>query len=120
MFIKYRLEQEVPVVAEADVLVIGGGPGGMSAAVMAARQGSRVMLVERSGGPGGMAYLGEITPFMSNHLDNVSLDAPLYVDWNRKMWELEGRPMEEVAQWVLDNRMRAQVWISMPAGQGSQ
>ena len=100
---KYKIKQDIPIIAEPEVLVIGGGPGGMSAAVMAARQGSRVMLVERSSGPGGMAYLGEITPFMSNHLNDVSLDAPLYVDWNRKMWELEGRPMDEFSDAVKQN-----------------
>ena len=33
--VAYRMEKEIPVIAEADVLVVGGGPGGMSAAVMA-------------------------------------------------------------------------------------
>lgn len=103
MLMRYQVDKELPVIAEPEVLVIGGGPGGMSAAVMAARQGRRVMLVERSGGPGGMAYLGEITPFMSNHIDNVSLDAPLYVDWNRKMWELEGKPLAEFSDDVKQN-----------------
>ena len=53
MNIHYQISKDIPVVAEPDVLVIGGGPGGMSAAVMAARQGCRVMLAERGGGPGG-------------------------------------------------------------------
>ena len=103
MNIHYQISKDIPVVAETDVLVIGGGPGGMSAAVMAARQGCRVMLAESSGGPGGMAYLGEISPFMSNHLNGSSLDAPLYVEWNRKMWELEGRPLEEFSDDVKEN-----------------
>ena len=91
MTIPYVFSRELPVVAEADVLVVGGGPGGFSAAVMASRQGCRVVLAEASNAPGGLAYLGEISPFMGNHLDGVSLDAPLYVDWNRRIWELEGR-----------------------------
>lgn len=38
-----------------DVLVLGGGAAGIAAAVTAARQGARVVLIERSGMLGGMA-----------------------------------------------------------------
>lgn len=43
-----------PVLAETDVLVVGGGPGGLSAALGAARQRAKVMLVERYGCFGGV------------------------------------------------------------------
>ena len=33
---------------KADVIVIGGGPAGMFAAITAARQGSKVLLLERN------------------------------------------------------------------------
>jgi ribulose 1,5-bisphosphate synthetase/thiazole synthase len=42
-----------PVVAEVDVLVVGSGPGGLSAAVSAARAGADTMIVERYGCFGG-------------------------------------------------------------------
>lgn len=47
-------------------------------------------------------------------VDTLSISAPmtLLVLGAHKMYE-EGRPMEEVAQWVLDNRMRAQVWMTV-------
>jgi hypothetical protein len=38
---------------KTDIAVIGGGPGGISAAVSAARQGAKVLLVERNGFLGG-------------------------------------------------------------------
>jgi hypothetical protein len=53
-------EQRVPVIAECDVLVVGGGSAGMSAAIAAARQGADVMLVERYGYLGGLASGGLI------------------------------------------------------------
>ncbi len=39
----------VPVMAETDVLVVGSGPGGLAAALGAAREGVRTMLVDRYG-----------------------------------------------------------------------
>ncbi|NLN18222.1 MAG: FAD-dependent oxidoreductase, partial [Firmicutes bacterium] len=50
--------EKVPVVSEVDVLVCGGGPAGVCAAVAAARRGARVMLVERYGFFGGMSTAG--------------------------------------------------------------
>ena len=43
-----------PVVAHSDVVVVGGGPAGVSAAVAAARRGASVTLIESSGLLGGM------------------------------------------------------------------
>jgi hypothetical protein len=47
--------REIPVADEADVVIIGGGPAGIAAAVAAARLGVSVLLVERSGYLGGAA-----------------------------------------------------------------
>ena len=46
--------RELPVIAEVDVLVVGGGPAGVGAAVGAARTGASVFLVEEMGAFGGM------------------------------------------------------------------
>lgn len=53
-------ERRVPVVASCDVLVVGGGSAGLSAAIAAARQGADVILVERYGYLGGLASGGLI------------------------------------------------------------
>jgi len=45
--------REVPVVAETDVLVVGGGPAGLAASLAASREGMDTMLVERYGCFGG-------------------------------------------------------------------
>jgi len=84
--VKYNVNQEIPIVAETDVLVVGGGPGGVCAGVMAARQGAKTLLVERYGCLGGMAVFGEVTPFMISHVNGKSLDRPVYIDWCRRMF----------------------------------
>jgi ribulose 1,5-bisphosphate synthetase/thiazole synthase len=45
--------RELPVVHETEVLVVGGGPSGLAAALAAARAGAQVALVERFGCLGG-------------------------------------------------------------------
>lgn len=52
--------RQTPVVAETDVLVVGGGPAGQSAAVAAARAGAEVTLLERYGYLGGLASGGMV------------------------------------------------------------
>lgn len=47
-----------------DVVVVGGGPGGIAAAVGAARNGASVCLIERYGFLGGMATAGLVNPWM--------------------------------------------------------
>ena len=49
-----RVSQDVPVLGDYDVCVVGAGPGGIGAAVAAARAGKRVCLVEHYGYPGGV------------------------------------------------------------------
>ena len=81
----HTFRQDVPVIASADVVVVGGGPGGLGAAVMAARRGARVLLVERYGHMGGMAVEGEVHPFMANHANEQTLDKPVYTAWIEHM-----------------------------------
>src|SRR5882672_12622935 len=52
--------RQTPVIAETDVLVVGGGPAGQSAAIAAARSGAEVMLLERFGYLGGLASGGMV------------------------------------------------------------
>ena len=49
----------------ADVLVIGGGPAGLCAAIAAARAGAKTTLIEQNGFCGGMAAAGLVAPFMT-------------------------------------------------------
>jgi ribulose 1,5-bisphosphate synthetase/thiazole synthase len=49
-----EMPRVVPVMAETDVMVVGSGPAGLAAALGAAREGVKTMLVERYGCFGGV------------------------------------------------------------------
>lgn len=64
-------ERKVPVAAETGVLVCGGGFAGVAAAVCAARNGARVLMVERYGFLGGLVTGGLVitTPPLDNGIN---------------------------------------------------
>lgn len=49
---------QIPVAMEADVVVIGAGPGGFAAALRAAREGASVVVIEKYDMPGGVHTSG--------------------------------------------------------------
>src|SRR4051812_9135423 len=60
-----RVSYDLPVLPEADVLVVGGGSSGIAAATAAARLAVRTVLVERYGFLGGTSTAGMVGPFMT-------------------------------------------------------
>ncbi len=63
------------VAAEADVLVVGGGPAGIGAALGAAEAGAEVILAERYGFLGGNATAALVMPLMSYYSENTRMDS---------------------------------------------
>jgi hypothetical protein len=59
--------REIPIVAKADVVVVGGGPAGVAAAVAAARAGSSTVLIERYNHLGGLWTGGLVLPLLATH-----------------------------------------------------
>jgi len=102
--------RELEVIDDADVVVIGGGPGGFGAAIAAARNGARTIVLERFGALGGTWTYGILSAIM----DNTSVRG-IFTEFQREMekrggwrWWREGDPSSggnydsEVAKVVLD------------------
>jgi hypothetical protein len=65
-------ENKIDVFAEADVIVVGGGPAGIGAALAAGRNGAKTILIERFGSLGGLQTQGNnpIFTFVDPELHN--------------------------------------------------
>lgn len=86
-YISTKLPQSIPLLHEAEIMVIGGGPGGLGAAIAAAREGRDVILIEHYGFLGGMATAGEVNPFMPNGYrhESKSFDVGIFTDWLQRI-----------------------------------
>ncbi len=56
--------REISVIREVDVVVAGGGPAGVTAAIAAGRNGAKTLLVERYGYLGGMITGSNVTCYL--------------------------------------------------------
>lgn len=59
-------ERHVPVAGRSDVLVCGGGPAGIAAALAAARAGAKTQLIESAGCLGGVWTAGLLTKILDS------------------------------------------------------
>ena len=66
--------RQATLAAETDVLVVGGGPAGLGAALGAADAGASVILVERYGFLGGNATAALVMPLMSFHTQRAAFE----------------------------------------------
>lgn len=90
-------ERDLPVLAEVDVLVCGGGPAGTGAAIGAARTGASTLLIERYGYLGGMATAGLVVPHFNPTL-NGGVNAQIIdrlrerAAWGAEFWRISFDP----------------------------
>jgi FAD-dependent oxidoreductase family protein len=100
--------REIPVVEDADVVVLGGGPGGITAAVAAARQGAKTILVERYGVLGGLATTCLMGPLFGyapfgyfDHHDDASqcLLGGIPLEIVRRLQKIGAAPDDDAIDW---------------------
>ena len=86
---------------ETDVLVVGGGPAGLGAAVAAADAGARVILAERYGFLGGNATAALVMPLMSFHTQLPTADRKENASGATSLLPTDHGPGEPVVAGVL-------------------
>jgi hypothetical protein len=65
-------EREIPIIEDPDLLVVGGGPAGIAAALAASRCGLKTLIIERYNHLGGLWTGGLVLPLLSTHAVNHS------------------------------------------------
>jgi len=122
------------MIRRAEVMVAGGGPAGLAAAVAAARNGADTLLVERYGFLGGMATAGLVNPFMGNRVGRQELVTGIYteiVDRLKQAGGYGGRSPSafdaEIFKLVADDlcreagvRLLLHAWVGEPIVKGSR
>jgi hypothetical protein len=101
----------VNVVRECDIVVVGGGPGGIGAAVSAARNGADTVLIERYGHLGGMGTGGLVTiiPCLSDFAGTMQIGG-INQEWIDRlaMKDAEFHPPEEI--WGATDKRLISYW----------
>lgn len=85
-----RLEKEIPVAGEYDVVVCGGGPAGFIAAIAAARNGAKTALVERHSCLGGNATAALVNPFSKFRLNGERVIGGIPWEFVERLTEIDG------------------------------
>lgn len=112
--------RQVPLYEDYDVLVIGGGPAGCTAAIAAAREGKRTLLLEQTGSLGGMGTNG-LVPAWCPFSDHENI---VYAGLGEKIMETVKATMKHVpgtlVDWVpIDPEMLKMVYDDMVTQSGA-
>ena len=85
-------QRQLPVAANVDVIVAGGGPVGLPAAIAAGRHGAKVLLIERYGFLGGLATAGLVAPILGHTSSraHTPIVAGLLKELTERMHALDG------------------------------
>ena len=81
------LPKSLPVYGHFDVVVIGGGTAGAAAAISAAEEGLKTLVLERNGSMGGTQTNGFAVPTMFNGIENNPL-TPVDNEINSRLAEM--------------------------------
>lgn len=119
-------QRNISVRREADVMVAGGGPAGIAAAVTAAGMGAKVFLAENLSAFGGMGTSGGL-PFFCRPTDGINfLSAGFGEEVYNRLWEengagadmVRGEHPEQVGGFIYDPEVLKRVYDRLAADAG--
>ena len=99
-YVKYG-DKKIFVLYSVDVCICGGGPSGTAAAVNAARNGAKTLLIERGIALGGLGVLGCVYPFMDTHAPDS--DTPYLAELKNRLRAKGIEPFDGVTQQTWHN-----------------
>jgi len=95
-----------PVVGDFDVIVAGGGPAGVIAAVAASRGGARTLLIERYGFVGGMSTSALVTPISEFRVAGQQHIGGIPLELMQRAAELGGAEIErDSGNWPVNDEI---------------
>jgi hypothetical protein len=99
------LPEPRPLDIAPDVLVAGGGPSGIGAAVGAAKAGASVLLIEQYGFLGGMATAGMVNPFMNFFATEKQLIKGVFQEMLARLTRMGGYGLPGMATHAFDHEL---------------
>ena len=95
---------QIPVSKEVDVLVLGAGPAGCAAAIMAARTGAKTLLVDSLNAPGGMSTTGMMSHYTgsvnSKLYEEVLHENAMKNHWRKAERMVQIDPNNHIVTWI--------------------
>lgn len=94
------------VIGEYDVIVAGGGPAGVIAAIASARNGVRTLLIERYGFVGGMSTSALVTPISEFRVSGAQHIGGIPLELMRRAAELGGAEIDrDSGNWPVNDEI---------------
>ena len=106
--------KEIKVSHSVDVLVVGAGPAGCSAAIMAGRMGAKTLIIDSASQPGGMSTTGMMSHYTGT-VESKLFEEVLHNMAMKNFGDKKGKRMVQI-----DPLGHALTWIEMLEAAGAE
>ncbi len=104
-------QKDLPISATADVCVVGGGPSGVAAALSAARNGAKTLLIERFGFLGGNATAAQVPAFAPFSDRTRAIVRGIGWEVMTEMQRRIGRPVPDPNEYKVPQDLARMDWV---------